>query len=236
MQWHYIFHLADDKTLQFDVELEDKTLNFVTIPRSEYPEWARLSFRQCSNCPLREQDHPQCPIAANLTNITEHFHDIVSYASVDMEIITQHRTYKKTVAVQEALSSLIGLYMVTSGCPIMDKLRPLIKTHLPFASLGENTFRVVSMYLMAQYFRERKGQKPDWNLEHLVKIYDDIQTVNRHFHRRITEFMSKDSVVNAIARLDTYVEVARDGLLGQRLEDMEHLFDSYLSEPGNPES
>jgi hypothetical protein len=231
MQWLYIFHLGGDKTLRFEVLLDDATLSLVAAPRSEYPQWTRLSYRQCSNCPLQEKDYPRCPIAASLAEVTDYFQDIVSYASVDVEIITQERTYKKSVAVQEALSSLIGIYMVTSGCPVMDKLRPLVKTHLPFASLGETTYRVVSMYLLAQYFRNKNGQEPDWELHKLINIYEEIQTVNRSSHKRIIDFMDKDAVLNAIVRLDIYAEVTREELLGKRLQDMARLFSSYFSDP-----
>ena len=55
--------------------------------------------------------------------------------------------------------SLIGIYMVTSGCPIMDKLRPMARFHLPFASTEETIYRAISTYLLGQYFLEQKGKK-----------------------------------------------------------------------------
>ena len=84
-----------------------------------------------------------------------------SYEEVDVRISTDERSYVKHTTMSEALSSLLGVYMVTSGCPIMDKLRPMVRFHLPMASSEETTFRAIAMYLVAQYFRARHGQDPD---------------------------------------------------------------------------
>ncbi len=67
----------------------------------------------------------------------------------------------------------------------MDKLRPMVFTHLPFSSLEETLFRAISMYLLAQYFRDQQGQPPDWKLENFTKIYEDIAQVNQSFTKRL---------------------------------------------------
>ncbi len=67
----------------------------------------------------------------------------------------------------------MGIYMVTSGCPVMGKLKPMVKFHLPFASGEETSYRMVTMYLLAQFFKYKNGKEPDWDLKNLVKIYDN---------------------------------------------------------------
>ena len=59
--------------------------------------------------------------------------------------------------VQMGVSSLLGVIMTTSGCPIMAQLKPMVRFHLPFASLEETIFRMVSMHLVAQYLRHQDG-------------------------------------------------------------------------------
>ena len=145
IQFHYKFIFPNNIVKTFEVELDGQTLAVQTAPKDSYPEWTRLSHRQCTNCPLREETHPRCPVAQNLVDIIEFFKHVVSHEEVNVEISTDARTYKKRTAVQNALSSLIGIYMVTSGCPILDKLSPLVGTHLPFASLEEPAYRAISM-------------------------------------------------------------------------------------------
>jgi hypothetical protein len=96
--------------------------------------------------------------------------------------------------------------MVTGGCPVMDPLRPLVRFHLPFASMEETEFRIVSMYLIAQYLRQKAGKTPDWSLEGLQVIYDKVQDVNRCFAGRLRAATTKDASVNAIIILDCFAK------------------------------
>tara|TARA_B100000686_G_scaffold86198_1_gene93073 strand:- start:90 stop:251 length:162 start_codon:yes stop_codon:yes gene_type:complete len=48
---------------------------------------------------------------------------------------TDERCYVEHTTMTEAVSSLLGIYMVTSGCPVMDKLRPMVRFHLPLATV-----------------------------------------------------------------------------------------------------
>ena len=167
-------------------------------------------------------------------DVIDFFKNAISYEEVDVEISTEARTYKKHVALQHALSSLIGVFMVTSGCPVMDKLRPLVRTHLPFATLQETTYRAISMYLMAQYYLNKRGQKADWELKNLSKIYEDVQTVNRSFFKRLSDLGIQDAGLNALIHLDGYAQFTNLLLLEPGLDDMESLFRVYLDSQSKP--
>jgi len=230
--FHYKFTFPTGKVQTFQVELDPQTLQILLPERTDFPDWARLSFHQCTNCPLNESQNPRCPIAANLTDVIDFFKDAVSYETMEVEISTAERTFKKQTALQEGLSSLMGIYMVTSGCPVMDKLRPLVRTHLPFATLEETTYRAIAMYALVQLLRVRHGQKPDWELKYLTKIYEDIQTVNVCFRERLAGIHIEDAGLNALVRLDAYAQFTNMQLLELGLENIEKLFAAYLEEPG----
>ena len=226
--FHYKFRFSDDKVKEFRIELDSQTLDLIPKERSSYPEWTRLSYRQCPNCPLKESEHPRCPIAANLVDVVDYFKDSLSYDEADTEIATQARTYKKQSSLQHGVSSLIGIYMVTSGCPIMDKLKPMVRTHLPFATLEETLYRVISMYLMAQYFLHKSGREPDWELKNLVKLYEDIRTVNQSFWKRIADIHIEDAVLNAVIHLDCYARFVKLSLLEKGVSEIEEIFRAYF--------
>ena len=231
--FYYQFTFPNGHIKKFDVRLDPETLNLLDPPRGRHSEWTRLSYHQCENCPLHESQSPQCPAAANLESVLDFFKDMLSYEEVDVEITTPARTYKKHTALQMALSSLIGVYMVTSGCPILDKLRPLVRTHLPFATLEETTSRAVSMYLMVQYFLKKRGKEPDWELKNLARIYEDVKTVNKFFHKRIAKIHIQDAGLNALVHLDCYARFTNTLLLEDDLHEIEKLFSVYLdSESG----
>ena len=138
--------------LAYELRLDGETLMLPPVEESSaLPDWTRLRHRQCSNCPLREADHPRCPVAVQTIPVVEAFRTHLSHEIAAVEVDSPNRVYRRNASLQEALSSLLVIHMVASGCPVLGKLRPMLTTHLPFMSSEESTFRLVSTYLLAQY-------------------------------------------------------------------------------------
>lgn len=227
----YEFKLKDGREKKFSVRLKKPMLQFVPEHTSTVRQWTKLEHHQCPNCPLSPKTHQHCPIAANLVDIIESFKDSLSIEEAEITIRSESREYHKRATVQYGIGSLMGLYMVTSGCPIMDKLRPMVYTHLPFSSLEETLYRAASMYLLAQYFREREGQGADWKLENFTKIYEDIATVNQHFTKRLLSINPRDASLNALVGLDCFASAAAFSSVEDNLKEFEPLFQGYLQLP-----
>ncbi len=226
--FHYKFTSPQRRVREFRVHLHPQTLGLLTTGRAAYPDWTRLTHHRCTNCPLGPEETLLCPVAANLVEVVEAFKDAVSYEQTEIEIATANRTYKKQAPLQDGLSALVGIYMVTSGCPLLDKLRPMVQTHLPFATLEETIYRAIAMYWLAQFFRKHRGQEPDWELDGLAKIYQEIITVNSCFHQRLLEVQIGDAGLNALIRLDCYARFTSGRVLRKNLEEIEQLFHTYL--------
>lgn len=224
----YQFTFAEDTSCAFSVELRHPSLELVSAPTGGEPEWTALTFRKCPNCLLNADDNPHCPVARNLVPIAETFHNRMSYDEVEVTVHTEARTYHKTCSLQEGVSSLMGLIMATSGCPHLDKLRPMVFTHLPFATSEQTTYRAVSMYLLAQFFRQRRGTTPDWELKELSRTYEDIRVVNKAFAKRFAGIQEKDANLNAIVKLDSLARITAFSIAEQWWEDIEHIFRPYL--------
>jgi len=201
---NYKFTFEDETEKEFKINLDKTTLDLIQTPKESYPEWTALPFEKCSNCPLNESEHKHCPIAVNLIDIIDFFSKIISYQEATTLIETNERGYQKKTPVQKSVSSLIGIYMVTSGCPIMNKLRPMVRFHLPFASIEETTYRSISMYLCAQYFLNKHGKTPDWDLKNLTQLYESISKVNAGFCHRLRKTGIEDAALNAITKLDCF--------------------------------
>ena len=226
----YTFSLNSGAEKQFTVRLRKPTLQLISSPSAPLPEWTRLVHHQCPNCPLKPQTHPHCPIAANLVDVIDSFKNSVSVEEADVTITDEARVYRKHTAVQYGISSLMGIYMVTSGCPVMDKLRPMVHTHVPFATIAETMFRAVSMYLLAQYFRQQHEKTADWRLEKLVHIYEEIGKVNRAFAKRLLSINPQDASLNALVSLDCFATITAFSIMDDSLEEMESLFRAYLDD------
>ena len=212
------------------VRLDSATMALRNPPPVVLPEWTRLAFHQCSNCPLNPARHSHCPVAVGLVEVMESFKNGLSHEMADITIQAPHRTYVKKAPLQQAVSSLMGLHMASSGCPILDKLRPMVATHLPFASIEETLYRAVSMYLLAQYVRWKRGLTPDWELRDLVANYEAVSTVNAAFAKRILNINTLDANLNALVSLDCFAGMASISIAEDYLKDIEPLFEAYVQE------
>ncbi|MDP2273350.1 MAG: hypothetical protein Q8K32_21605 [Archangium sp.] len=213
-----------EKTTTFTITLDPKTLQNTSPAPVPPPAWAKLSFQKCPNCPLREEDSPHCPAALGLTDVVAQFADIFSYERVSARVTVPERVYEQVdVSVQEALSSLLGVYMVTSGCPVLSKLRPMVRFHLPFQTELETITRATSMYLLGQYLVAQDGGTPDWSLAGLSANYEATSVVNRAFAARLRAAAPKDANVNALIRLDSVARSVPD-LIDSQMDELRFLF------------
>jgi len=227
--FHYKFTLGSGEEREFITKLDKKTLNLIQTEKKSHPDWAELKKFKCPNCSLNEGEHKFCPIAINLYELIDSFKGAVSYEEVDVLIETDVRKYMKHTSLQKGLSSLIGIYMVASGCPILEKLKPMVRFHLPFATVEETEYRVLSMYLLAQYFLYKHGNRPDWEMKNLVKIYRDIRIVNENFCKKLSEIGVEDASINALVNLDVFAGFVTFSINQDKLDNIELLFNAYLA-------
>lgn len=227
LSFNYIFKFMDGSSKSFEILLDHKTLRLIAPERQATPEWARLTFNQCHNCPLNESEYEFCPIAVNIANLVSAFSERASYENVHVLVMTKQRDISKNTTMEEGLSSLLGIYMVTSGCPRMEKLKPLVRYHLPFATINETVVRIVSMYLLIQYFLKRKGKKSDWDLKKLEAIYDEVMKVNVGISQRLKIAAEKDASITAVANLN-YLASLVPLLITDTLDEIEESLNSYL--------
>jgi hypothetical protein len=222
----YTFRRDDGREDKFALTLDPQTLLLTGNEPAEVPPWTALGFHQCPNCPLAAAEHPQCPLALNLVNIVRSFDGLVSYAKIDLTVVTGERTVHQETTAQVAISSFMGLVIATSGCPHTVYLRPMARYHLPLASRDETIYRATSMYLLAQYFVKKAGGRAELELEGLSRIYQEMGTVNIAVAKRLREASRSDSSVNAIVVLDAYGKTV-GMVIEDSLQQIEPLFAAF---------
>jgi len=227
LRFNYTFKFPDGKIKSFNAVVDRKTLKLVAPQKPSSPEWAKLTNNKCSNCTLTESDESYCPVAVNINEIIEYFTSSVSHDKVDIIVETNDRVYSRAARVEDGISSLIGIYMVTSSCPVLEKLAPMVRFHMPFATLEETRYRALSMYLTAQYIVYKNGGNPDWDMNKLLAIYEGIRAANKSFSQRLKGVIKNDANANALVKLDCFAMNLTFVIDKEMMGPIEELFEVY---------
>mgnify|MGYP001556189815 CR=1 FL=1 len=209
------------------LEIDANTLDFLSPVPGICPDWTSLEYEKCPNCPLSNGACANCPLAEKISLLTDISEQLLSYDEIMVEVETPDRTVVKQTTAQKAFSSLMGLLIPISGCPLTCFLRPMVRFHLPFASEEETIYRSTSMYLLAQYYRLLNGEQPDFELEGLKQHYHNLHHINRCLANRMRGKTSKDSSINALVILDLFTSSV-PMVIDDTLQDIRYLFAPYL--------
>ncbi len=195
MSVEYIFTI-DEKEHRYTVEL-DREFDF-SLERNASAEWTQLTHHQCGNCPLTTKNCTHCPAAVDLEAVVKDFQQLPAVKQAKIRVITSDREYYKETSLEEGVRSLMGLIMATSACPILEHLKPNARNHLPFASQDEFILRSSAIYLLRQYFTYREGGRPDWDLQGLININQELQILNQAFWQRVHDACENDTNLKAL--------------------------------------
>jgi uncharacterized protein DUF6901 len=220
----YRFDLPDGAQRTLDFSFDPERFRLTNPPPADPPFWTELEFNRCANCPLNERDHTHCPAALQMASALEPLDALVSFDTVGVTVLQAERTIYAETSAQQAMSSVLGLIMATSGCPWTDHLRPMARFHLPFASEAETVYRSVSMYLLLREIRDPAPAVPRFAA--LEDLYRNLHVVNRDMSRRLGAATSTDPARNAMALLDSYATLL-PAALENSLEELAPLFDGW---------
>jgi hypothetical protein len=214
--YHFAFPDGQRESLRLDAAsgVDDDAL----------PSWTELGFNQCPNCPLSASTTKRCPMAVKFVPLVDLFGRLRSHDDVTAKFVSEERTVTKRTTLQRALRSLMGLLAASSDCPRVNFLKPMAHFHLPFSSEKETVYRVVSSYLLGQYFQKQKGWEFDFGLEGLKANYAELQHVNAAMATRMRTIKMEDSTINALALLDLFAQTLSYSI-DEALEELRPAFD-----------
>jgi hypothetical protein len=224
----YEFEFESGISKKFFVQINPDTMNIINHKIDHPPEWTKLSNFKCPNCPLNENEHSHCPVALNLVEIISEFGDFNSYDRVKVTIKTNNRNFFKDTDIQSGVSSYLGILMVSSGCPVMKKLSPMLHFHLPFATLEETEIRAFSLYLLAQLIKVQRGKEPDWDMKNLFKVYEDIRVLNNNVSRKIADLEKKDANINSLIILNNFADFVTFTLNEKLIDELSYYLKEFI--------
>ena len=168
------------------------------------------------------------PFGSKPGKIIERFGRLISYDEIKVEILTEERLVSQRTSALEGISSLMGLVIATSDCPHTDFFKPMARFHLPLASHEETIWRAIATYLIAQYFLKVQGERVDFELDGIIKIYDNIEILNAAIVERLRSASEEDSTVNALIHLDIFAKLLAPGLQ-ESLNILQQIFNPFLT-------
>jgi hypothetical protein len=219
----YRFDLPDGSQKSLDFTFDPADFRLANAAPQAPPPWTELQFNQCANCPLNAADSPHCPAALQMVSAIEPLKALVSFDTVGVTVTQAERAIYAETTAQAAMSSVLGLIMATAGCPWTDRLRPMARFHLPFASEAETVYRSISMFLLA---RELSGSDGARGFAALEQLYENLHVVNRDMSRRLGAATRTDPARNAMALLDAYTTLL-PAALACSMDELKPLFDAW---------
>jgi len=196
-------------------------------PTGELPDWLKLTVHKCEVCPLADDARRSCPAALAARPVIEAFSGHISFETLRVEVHMEQFQVSGEVPAQQAVRSLLGLVFSLSACPVLSKLRPMARYHLPFGSREHTEFRFLGMYLIAQRLRAQAGLEPDWDLDGLLALFQQIHAVNRLLAERLRDATTEDAALNSLVILD-HMATSAEVSLNRQLDKLRDLFAQYL--------
>ncbi len=210
----YKFHEKGKPEFVVKLSFDKDTFHILLPHDSPRPDWTKLEFQKCSNCPI-EEGPKYCPAAVSIAHFLPEFSNAFSYTQAIVEVETARRIIVSKKTLQEAVASLVGLTMATSGCPRTEFLRPMSRFHLPFSDQRETVFRSLGTWLLTEYIKSGSiGEPVTLSFDGLKDAYANLSIVNSAFTERMRSAVSRDAVLNAVIILDTFAILTPDNVDG----------------------
>lgn len=187
------------------------------------PGWASLEYKKCPECSLDPETEPYCPVALNMCEVLHSFSQMISTEKCFVRCTTFQRSYSKMTDVMSGLSSALAVIILSSPCPFLVHARPMARFHLPFFTPEESIVRMISFYLLSQYFVLKKGEKPDWGLEKLNRSFTGLTMVQEGMMERVKGAFAGDACINALHTFHVLVQFISFEIESS-LECLEHYF------------
>ena len=221
----YNFRYDDGTDLRFEVDEEgDSSSESVDLPDAD---WLALENGRCEGCPLPPGSRKTCPAALSIHPILSSFGNRLSHETVKVVVEMNELEVHGTMSLQDAVRSLMGLQLGLCSCPVLKKLRPMARFHVPFGTQEQSLFRFVGTHLIAQYFRREGGLPFELDLTGLLDGIKELHKVNERLVERICQGVKKDAAINSLVILDTVATLLEIDL-DANLDELRSHFGVYL--------
>jgi hypothetical protein len=221
----YTFLFEQAQPIRLDVD--ELASSSIEQPDVNYPDWTLLERHRCDFCATEAGSRRTCPAALAIQPAVEAFKSRISYEKTRMQVTRGDVRTEAKLPIQEAARAVFGLLMGLSDCPVMLKLKPMARFHVPLAGPEHTVFRFIGSYLIAQYLKHQQAGQPDWDLNGLVELANDLHRLNVCMADRLRDAAQKDAAVNSLVFLDMFTYAVRMDV-EESLQAFRPLFAGFL--------
>jgi len=195
----FIFRKGESSPALHLVKAQQKTPLAFSDP-DDFPDWAKLSSHQCSDCPL-DNTHHWCPAAVSIASCIEAAASWDSKEPVTLRIVTEHRQITEVTSASEALSSILMNQIIHSTCPRMQFDFWFWKFFSASLTIENVLFRRLAIDLICRDF----SKKRDTEFMSSRISTEELTLILNHLVKRILSagIISGDATPNAFTKLST---------------------------------
>ncbi|WP_269539684.1 DUF6901 family protein [Cerasicoccus fimbriatus] len=194
---------------QYQVRLDDGRLIQLNSPErlspeqwgkvKGLPEWTRLDYHQCKNCPLDEKRIERCPAAAAVAGLLENFTEVVSFQKVDLVIVRANGQYSIRGSAQMVVFALLVEFVSRAKCPYL--FDPSADKGFFFLCLDVDQllYRFFSSFLIQHHLLSSGEPDPNAVNWHRFQQYmGEIRIALEGLLDRIQAYCHEDANINAL--------------------------------------
>jgi hypothetical protein len=189
--------------VQNHMDLDPQELN----SRIDLPDWVKLEFHQCTNCPYKSENITFCPAAFEMQDVILQCSNCISYERAELSRIDEEGTVTTETDMQKALFAVIGEKVISSGCSRLNSRQWSLGYYSILTTPVNLFYRSISSYLMRQFFTFSGNCDPD--LKGHLDYLDEVISIFGKLFERIRGETRQDANNNALGSMVMSAQILR---------------------------
>ncbi|MCM8537017.1 MAG: hypothetical protein NE334_13850 [Lentisphaeraceae bacterium] len=187
----------DSKPLALDFDFSITNTIYVDDAPEELVKesWVQLDNNKCSQCTLKNENHPACPVALNLGKYAHELFHRQSTDTVSIQLWEESGRHLQlaNIPLQDVTGELVRMAVFQSECPIGRRVKKALEFVPPFPTDGETTRAFALFFAMQQL--QQTGR--DVTKEQIIYL-DSLHELFENLSRRVRAITRGDAGVNGV--------------------------------------
>lgn len=198
----YRVRLGNDRIIELSPPARIRPEAWDAVPG--LPDWTRLEYHQCEHCPLRVERVARCPAAAALAGLVETFAEVISFETVEVEIILRNGRFALTGSAQMLAFGLLVDFVTRAKCPYVFDPTADKGFFLLCLDVDQLLYRLFSGYLVQHHLLSSGAPDPcGVNWDRFQRQMGDAREALQGLLNRVEARCQEDANLNALSGLIT---------------------------------
>ena len=188
---------AEPLILDFDFSITN-TMYIDDVDELLQEHWVQLESHKCSQCTLKNEDHPLCPVAKNLGKYARGLFHRHSTDTVSIQLWEDSGRHSQlaNIPLQDVTGELVRMAVFQSECPIGRRVKKALEFVPPFPTDQETTRAFALFFAMQQL--QQEGQSSDDVTKEQIIYLDSLHELFENLSHRVRAITRGDAGVNGV--------------------------------------